>query len=107
MACALPADWVAPATPRIKLAFETSPSFAPNTIARRFDPAALRCRRPISPTGRCMGWPDVGAAPYTDMPRTFMAASTRLSLRPPNQRTSATTARARTLGRNAGGFGSR
>ena len=52
----------APATPRIRLAFETRPSFAPNTMARRFEPAALRWRLPISDSGRLSGCPSGLAA---------------------------------------------
>src|SRR6476659_859610 len=68
----------APATPRIRQTFATRPSLAPNTAARTLPPAMPpRCRRPISSTECGIGWPDgCDDVEYTDIPLTFIAAST-------------------------------
>ncbi len=64
----------APATPRMRERFDTSPSLIPNTAARRFPPAPKpRWRLPISSIEVGAGCP--GAAwLYTESPRTFIAA---------------------------------
>ena len=67
---------VAPAMPMIKLAFDMSPSFAPNTAARRLPPPTPRCDCPTSSTVAGIECPPGCAPAYADMPRTFIPAST-------------------------------